>query len=79
MVYWVRTFGNTRTGETFEVASNEQYLPPLRRRIVKECGGKPDWENESIVSGASRSHWRTFEAASIRLKRRTSALTQNFD
>ena len=30
------------------MASDEQYLPKLRRRIVQECGGDPDWENESI-------------------------------
>jgi hypothetical protein len=48
IVYWIRTFRNTRTGKTFEVASNEQYLSPLRRRVVKECGGEPDWENESV-------------------------------
>ena len=47
-MYWIRTFRNTRTGKTFEVASNEQYLPPLRRRVVKECGGEPDWENENV-------------------------------
>jgi hypothetical protein len=48
IVYWIRTFRNTRSGKIFEVASDEQYLPPLRRRIVQECGREPDWENESI-------------------------------
>jgi hypothetical protein len=48
MGYWVRTFKNTPTGKMFEVASDEQYLPRLQERIVKECGGDPDWENESI-------------------------------
>jgi hypothetical protein len=48
MVYWVRTFRNTQTGKIFEVTSDEQYLPSLRKRIVEECGGQPDWENESI-------------------------------
>jgi len=48
MVYWVRSFRNTQTGKAFEVASDEPNLPPLRRRIVQECGCAPDWENESI-------------------------------
>jgi hypothetical protein len=47
MVYWVRTFRNTQTGKAFEVTSDEEYLPPLRRRIVKECGREFGWEDES--------------------------------
>lgn len=48
MAYWVREFRNTRTGKRFRVASDEAYLPPLRRRIVGEYGGDIDWENESV-------------------------------
>ena len=43
---WIRTFRNNRTDG--EVTASEAYLPPLRRRIVEECGGDPDWENESV-------------------------------
>jgi hypothetical protein len=48
MVYWIRMFRNIRTGETYQVTASEAYLPPLRRRIVEECDGAPEWENESI-------------------------------
>jgi len=48
MVYWERWFRKTGTDEAFKVTSDEQYLPPLRRRIVQECGREPDWDNESI-------------------------------
>lgn len=53
MVYWIRRFRNRHSGETFEVTSDEQYLPSLRRRIVMECGREPDWENESIYEHES--------------------------
>jgi hypothetical protein len=53
MVYWIRRFRNRHSGETFEVTSDEQYLPSLRRRIVIECGREPDWENESIYEHES--------------------------
>jgi hypothetical protein len=32
------------------VAAEEQYLPPLRKRIVQEYGCDSDWENESIYA-----------------------------
>lgn len=48
MTYVLRTFKHVLTGEVYEVAASERYLPPLRRRIVKECGGDPEWENESV-------------------------------
>jgi hypothetical protein len=47
MIY-VRNFRNKPTGKSFEVVSDEPYLPPLRKRLVQECGCEPDWENESI-------------------------------
>jgi hypothetical protein len=46
-MYWVRTFRNTQTKTTFEVTSDEKYLPPLRKRIVEECGREPGWEDDS--------------------------------
>src|SRR5262249_18027786 len=48
VVYWVRTVRNTQTGKTFEVASDERYLPRLRNRIVQECGYYTDWKNEDV-------------------------------
>jgi hypothetical protein len=47
MIY-TRTFHNPLTQESFEVTSDEQYLPSLRDRIVKEVeGADPDWLDES--------------------------------
>lgn len=43
-----RTFRNTQTGRSFSVTSDEEYLPPLRRRLVQELCCEADWENESI-------------------------------
>jgi hypothetical protein len=48
MTYILRTFKHLPTGEVYEVAVSENYLPPLRRRIVKECDGAPEWESESV-------------------------------
>lgn len=48
MVHWVRTFRNTRTGKKFQVLSDERSLLTLRRRLVRESGCEPDWENENI-------------------------------
>jgi hypothetical protein len=48
MAYRIRTFRDLRTNDVYEVAASEQYLQPLRRRIVQECGGDPEWENESV-------------------------------
>jgi hypothetical protein len=68
MVYWIRTFRNKRTDKIFEVASDERYLPPLRRRIVQECGGDPDWENESIYEHQQLDMKRDGEHPKIEIK-----------
>jgi len=48
MIYILRAFKHVPAGEVYEVAASESYLPPLRRRIVQECGGDPEWENENV-------------------------------
>jgi hypothetical protein len=46
MTYWVRTFHNPFNQRTYQVTSDEQYLPNLWRRIV-ELGHNSEWEDES--------------------------------
>ena len=48
MICRIRVFRDARSGRTFEVVSDEQHLPSLRRRLVQERGCEPDWEDESI-------------------------------
>jgi hypothetical protein len=55
MTYIVRTFKHIPTGHVYEVAASECYLPPLRRRIVKQCGGDQEWENRFSTRGPSMS------------------------
>jgi hypothetical protein len=44
----MRIFVHVLTGEIYEVAASESHLPTLRRRIVEDCGGDPEWKNETI-------------------------------
>jgi hypothetical protein len=47
MIY-TRCFHNPFTKQTFEVTSDEEYLPTLRDRIVKEVkDADSDWVDES--------------------------------
>ena len=48
MTYWIRTFHNPHSKKSYEVTSDEQYLPQLRARIVSELKKDPKWEDESV-------------------------------
>jgi hypothetical protein len=48
VAFIVRIFKHIPTGDIYEVVASEKYLPPLRRRIIEQCGGDPEWENESV-------------------------------
>jgi hypothetical protein len=48
MTYLKRIFVHLPTGEVFEVAASESHLSKLRRAIVEDCGGDPEWVNQTI-------------------------------
>ena len=48
MTCWRRTFHNPFTEQSFEVTSDEEYLPTLRARIIGEVkGADEEWVDES--------------------------------
>ena len=48
MTHWIRTFHNPFSKRSYEVTSDENNLPKLRDRIVRELGKDPQWADESI-------------------------------
>jgi hypothetical protein len=69
MTVWTRTFHNPFTKKSFEVTSDEQNLPKLRERIVKELQADHEWQNESIyVHENGLDHQTEGSHPDIRLK-----------
>jgi hypothetical protein len=47
MVYWIREFENTQTGERFRVCSQAVDVPSLRREVAKHLNDQ-DWLDDQI-------------------------------
>jgi hypothetical protein len=47
VAYWIRDFQNVKTGASFRVTSDIQYIPPLRRAIAKKLND-PQWEDDNV-------------------------------
>jgi hypothetical protein len=59
MTCWTRTFHNPFTKQSFEVTSDEEYLPTLRARIVRELKKDAKWEDESVYVHQHHLDWKS--------------------